>query len=104
MHARVSTYQFELDTIDDAISTFESGFEDEGLAAMQEAMILVDRSTGKALTITLWESADAAAASRDAANRARSQAADAVAGSIQSVEEFEVGSRQLRSTARSASV
>ncbi len=52
---------------------------------------LVDRSSGKAVGYTLWESADAMRASEEAANRVRSEAMDAAgAPPSPTVERYEV--------------
>jgi heme-degrading monooxygenase HmoA len=92
MHARVSTYEFTSDKIDEAVSRFRDAMGE--LDAMQEGVVLVDRSTGRAMTITYWESEQAAVESREAANRVRSDAAEAAAGSVASVEEFEVALKE----------
>jgi heme-degrading monooxygenase HmoA len=92
IHARVSTYEFTSDKIDEAVSRFRDAMGE--LDAMQEGVVLVDRSTGRAMTITYWESEQAAVESREAANRVRSDAAEAAAGSVASVEEFEVALKE----------
>jgi hypothetical protein len=88
MHARVSTYQFDPTKVDEAVTHFRDAMGE--LDAMHEGVVLVDRSTGKGMTITYWESPEAAAESRDTANRLRSGAAERAGGSVTSVEEFEV--------------
>ena len=92
MHARVSTYQFANDKIDEAVSAFEEAMNQ--IDAMQEGVVLVDRTSGKAMTITFWESEQAAIESREEANRVRSDAAGRGSGEITSVEEFEVALKQ----------
>jgi heme-degrading monooxygenase HmoA len=92
MHARVSTYELAPDKIDQAISTFRDAMGE--LDAMQEAVVLVDRSTGRAMTITYWENEQAAIDSREAADRVRSGATESASGSITSVEEFEVARKE----------
>jgi hypothetical protein len=89
MRARVSMYQFDPNRIDAAISRFESAMSDPDLTP-EEAVILVDRSSGKGITITYWENEEAAVASREAANRLRAGATESAGGTIESVEEFEV--------------
>ena len=88
MHARVSTYQFAPDAIDKASEQFDSAMNE--LDDMKGAVLLVDRTTGKGMTITYWESQETLASSRQAADRVRSAAAQAASGSIESVEEYEV--------------
>ena len=88
MHARVSTYQFPPDAIDKASEQFDSAMSE--LDDMKRAVLLVDRTTGKGMTITFWESEETLASSRQAADRVRSAATQAASGSIESVEEYEV--------------
>ena len=93
MNTRVSRYQFQPDRIENAMGDFESAISDSNLEPA-EAVILVDRSSGKTMTITFWENEEAVAASREAANRLRSRATESAGGSIESVEEFEVAFRR----------
>lgn len=88
MHARVSTYQFAPDAIDKASEQFDSAMNE--LDDMKRAVLLVDRTTGKGMTITFWENEETLASSRQAADRVRSAATQAARGSIESVEEYEV--------------
>jgi heme-degrading monooxygenase HmoA len=91
MHARVSTYRFDPSGADELVSAFESGIgaiEDE--EGMQGAYLLVDRTSGKAMTMTLWESEGALTASAAAADRIRSGATESARGTIESVESYEV--------------
>jgi hypothetical protein len=52
---------------------------------------MVDRETGKAMSITIWESEDALKASAAKADELRSQAASSGGGEIESVENYEIG-------------
>ena len=88
MHARVSTYQFEPGAIDNALDQFDSAMNE--LDDMKNAVLLVDRASGKGITITYWESEETLSSSRQTADRVRSAAAQAARGSITSVEEYEV--------------
>ncbi len=91
MHARVSTYSFDASRADELVSAFESGLgaiEDE--EGMEGAYLLVDRASGKALTMTLWASEEALTASAPSADNARSEATTRAGGSIDSVESYEV--------------
>ena len=82
MHARVSTIY---GTADQAQMGVEN-FRDQILPALKEmegckgAILLADRSTGKAVGITLWEDEQAMQASEEAANRLRREAAETVGG------------------------
>ncbi|MDP8957348.1 MAG: hypothetical protein M3N24_10405, partial [Actinomycetota bacterium] len=53
-------------------------------------LTLGDRSTGKSVSLTFWESEEAMGASEEAANRLREQAADETQEQIAGVERFEV--------------
>ena len=90
MHARVSTYQLPSANVDAAIEQFSNalGIVDE--PGLERADLLVDRTSGKALTITVWESEEALQASVEAANRIRSGAADASGVQIVDVSHFEI--------------
>jgi heme-degrading monooxygenase HmoA len=58
MHARVSTYQ--TDNSDRLIEGFESvSGELEQMDGFSHAYFMVDRGSGKALSVTIWESEDA---------------------------------------------
>ncbi len=89
MHARVSTYQFPPEGVDQASQQFE-GALNELDDTLQRAVLLVDRTTGKGMTITFWENEETLVSSRQNADRVRSAATEAAAGSIESVEEYEV--------------
>ena len=57
---------------------------------------LGDRTTGTTKLVTLWTSADALAASTEAANALRQEAAESAEGTIAAVEQFEVAIVELR--------
>jgi heme-degrading monooxygenase HmoA len=77
---------------------------DEGLRVLREQVFpgakemqgfkgmigLADRSTGRMMTVTLWDSEEAMKASEEGANQLRSAAADATTARIASVERLEV--------------
>jgi heme-degrading monooxygenase HmoA len=99
MHARVSTYSFDPSRADELVSGFEQGIgaiEDE--EGMEGAYLLVDRASGKAITMTLWASEDALTASAPSADQARSSAAGGAGASIDSVDGYEVALQRTRST------
>jgi heme-degrading monooxygenase HmoA len=60
------------------------------------AILLMDRETGKMMTITLWESEEAMRASEEKANQLRGDTAQTTSASIGNIERFEVPSIQLR--------
>lgn len=90
MFARVSTYQFAVDQADQGIQAFKA-VPLEQMSGVRSAYFLLDRASGKALTITLWESEEALTASEETANRLRNDAAGSAGGTVQSVERYEVG-------------
>lgn len=90
MWARVSTYQLPADNVDAAVERFNEGLGDVKEPGLERAELLVDRSSGKALTITVWDSEETLQASVEAANQIRSSAADAAGVSILDVSHFEL--------------
>jgi heme-degrading monooxygenase HmoA len=60
------------------------------MGGYQGVLSLGDRSTGKSITLTFWESEEAMRASEEAADKLRQQAADEVQEEIAGVERFEV--------------
>lgn len=89
MHARVSTYRGDANRL---IEGFE-GVRDP-LAAMDgfsHAYFMVDRESGKGMSITIWESEDALLASVAKADELRRQGADAGGSEIESVQHYEIG-------------
>jgi len=99
MHARVSTYQSPPEQLTDAIvdnmkaNILPRVFEMDG---NRGAIFLIDRETGKHLSITLWESAEAMRASEEKANQVRGDAAQTTSGNVRNVERFEVSVAELR--------
>jgi hypothetical protein len=97
MYARVSYYSGSPEQVDAMIGNWrdnvlpavqqqmkEAGVEDHG------AMVLVDRSSGKSISVSFWETEDDMRASEQLADRARGDAAHAVGGSVTGVERYEV--------------
>lgn len=93
MHARATTIQGESDRIDDLVGQVESQVlsilrDQDGFKGFT---LLVDRSSGKCVGLSYWETEDAMEASEQAVERAREQAAEASGGSGgPTVEVFEV--------------
>ena len=89
MYARVSTYSGDGDRLLD-------GFADltEPLAAIDgfsHAYFMVDRESGKGMSITIWETEEALNASVEKANELREQGAAAGGAEIESVQHYEIG-------------
>ena len=95
MHARVSTYDLAPDKLEEGIRGFREAAERiRQLDGLEEVIFLIDRENGRAVTVTLWDGADTMSSSRVAASRARSDAARAADGEVQSTCEYEVVLRE----------
>jgi len=91
MHARVSTYQGTRETIDGALAQVdEVGPVVRGMQGSRGLIYLVDRASGKSVSITLWESAEAMQASEEAADRLRRDTSDSAGETIVGVDRYEV--------------
>lgn len=92
MFARVTTLQSPPDSADQARTTIQQ----QVLPAVRQIkgfrglLSLADLASGKAMTITLWESEEAMRASEDAANTLRTTSAASAGGEIVSVDRLEV--------------
>jgi len=90
MFARVSTYS-AADT-GKLLEGFESVTQPlEQMDGFSHAYFLVDRASGKAMSLTVWESEEALSASVARADELRQQGAQTGSGSIESVEHYEIG-------------
>jgi heme-degrading monooxygenase HmoA len=92
MFARVATYQGPPELIDEGIRIGKKQILPQArqLDGFKGVYFLVERQSGKHLTITLWESEEAIRASEQAANRLCSEDAEAAGAMVQIVERFEV--------------
>jgi len=100
MIARLSTYDGPADRLADLVGGMEKNRDAlRGMDGFVGAYMLVDRSNGTALTVTLWESEAAEAASAAEAARWRRDAADAAAHGIADVHVYEVAV-QVKAPAR----
>ena len=91
MHARVTTISGSPDGIDAGISNFKSkalpGIREVG---GQGGILLVDRSSGNAMAITLWPDVEALQASEERANELRRQVTEEMSAGEPQVERYEV--------------
>ena len=93
MHARVTTVQMDPQKLDDAVSQLEqndvpSFKEIDGFKGMT---LVGDRSSGKAIATTYWESEEQMRASEEAVKDSRARAAETGGASEEpQVELFEV--------------
>jgi heme-degrading monooxygenase HmoA len=90
MWARVSSYQGSPEQVDRASANLPEDALRE-MSGFERAYLLIDRESGKALTVTLWESEEALRETEDRANQLRSQVADDLGTSgAPSIERYEV--------------
>jgi heme-degrading monooxygenase HmoA len=68
----------------DALTTFWA------IEGNRGAFLLVDRTSGRGVGVTLWESEQAMIDSREQADKLRQQVAEQARGKIESVNEYEV--------------
>jgi len=92
MHARVSTFSGDASGIDQVTAQARDVVLPAAreLAGFKGMVAMGDRTTGKVVAITFWESEQAMRDSEEAANRMRSDAARAGGEEIVGVERFEV--------------
>ncbi len=93
MFARVSMFQGDPRQLDQGINYIqESALPDiRPDERFEGAYHLVDYQSGKAISITLWESEEAMRATEEEANQLRAEIANAANATIESVETYEVG-------------
>ena len=90
MFARVSTYRGA--DADRLLEGFQSVTEPlEQMDGFSHAYFLVDRDSGKGMSITVWESEQALSASAAKADELRKRGSETGGGSIESVEQYEIG-------------
>ena len=88
MHARVSRYSGDADRL-------SAGFEAvtrelEQIDGFAQAFFLTDHESGRAISITLWDSREALDASAEAAHRMRTRATEPADATIDGVESYDV--------------
>ncbi len=92
MYARVTTIEGAPDKIDDATRHVQ----EQTLPQLQQMdgfkgfVALGDRQSGKVLGVAFWESEEALRATEEAVSSVRSGAAEASAGTVAGVEQYEV--------------
>lgn len=97
MFARVSTYQGTAEGVEQSLTrTTDVMQRAEALAGFKGMYYLVNRESGKAMSVTLWESEGDLLASVEAANQIRTEEAAADGSEILGVEHFEVAAAELR--------
>jgi heme-degrading monooxygenase HmoA len=96
MYARISTYQGPAGLSDDEVAEIVRRTQENVLPTVRQmtgyrgVLSLLDRGTGKALTMTMWDSKADMESSEEAANATRAQAADIAREQVVGVERYEV--------------
>jgi len=92
MYARVTVVQGSPDKVEQGIESFNGSVlpTAKGVDGYKAAFMLVDRTSGKGIGITLWESEDARRRGGEALEAPRAATIAALGGSVPPVEEFEV--------------
>ena len=96
MHARVSTYQGPPNLTQEQVEEMDRYDRENILPPVRQmdgfkgVIALLDRQSGKALSVTLWESEQAMRASEEDANRLRQESAEAASETVENVERYEV--------------
>jgi heme-degrading monooxygenase HmoA len=91
MFARVSAYEIASGRMDDAVTSFRAALEEiRELDGFSEGFFIVSDEDDQANAITLWTSRTAMEASRTAASRLRTEAAESVESAVVSACEYEV--------------
>jgi heme-degrading monooxygenase HmoA len=92
MFARVSTYQGSPQQIDEGLDHARQNIlpRVRAVDGFEGVYYLVDRQSGRALSITLWESEETMRASEEEANRLRGESAEAAGATVEGVERYEV--------------
>ena len=89
MFARVSTYRGDGDRLLQGFAEVTGPLE--AIDGFSRAYFMVDRESGKGMSITIWDSEEALNASAAKADELRSQGAQAGGAQIESVEHYEIG-------------
>jgi heme-degrading monooxygenase HmoA len=91
MHARVTTLRGRADELEEGIAQYRDLLPTfRAIPGNKGAFLLVGRDAERAIGVTLWESEQAAAESRERANELRERAVQEMRGQLESVDEFEV--------------
>ena len=91
MYARATTLQVSPEQVQEGVVHYQAGIASfRKSAGNRGAFLLVDRSSGKGIGVTLWESEEAMRASRQRADESGQRPAQESRGEIASVDEYEV--------------
>ena len=97
MYARVTVVQGSPDKVEQGIDSFNSAVLPavKAVDGYRGGLLLVDRTTGKGMGITLWESEDARRRGAEAVDEARAATIKAMGGTVPPVDEYEVVASDL---------
>ena len=90
MHARVTTLSGSPDNAEAGIANFRDNVVPYAKSDGKGAILLIDRESGKAVAVTLWEDEEAMRASEESANALRADAAQQMGAQQPTVERYEV--------------
>ncbi len=94
MHARVSTFQGPTDPeqVEEGLRYARQNILPQArqMDGFKGILGLLDRQSGKSLTVTLWESEQAMRTSEEEANRLRQESAEATSEMVEDVEHYEI--------------
>jgi heme-degrading monooxygenase HmoA len=92
MFARVSTYEGPVDKIDEGLEYAKTQVLPRArqMDGWRGILTLIDRTTGKEITVTLWDSEDALRASEEQAKTLRTDAAEHASQAVRQVDRYEV--------------
>jgi heme-degrading monooxygenase HmoA len=92
VYARVTTFEGTLEGFAWAKDVFEDQVKTRvrQMPGNQGVLLLIDQSTGRSLSITLWEDADSMTTSRREAERVRTDAAFFANATVSDVSEYDI--------------
>lgn len=97
MFARVTVVQGAPDKVDAGIDSFNSQVLPavKAVDGYKAGLLLVDRASGKAMGITLWESEEARRRGAEAVEQARAATIQTMGATVPPVDEYEVAAADL---------
>ncbi|HEX9887889.1 MAG TPA: hypothetical protein VGA69_00300 [Nitriliruptorales bacterium] len=97
MWARISTYEGAPEAIDPSTAYVRESIlpKVRGIPGYRGIYAVADRTSGRTMSITLWDSEEALRASEADADRLRNESTEQADGSVVSVERFEVTLSEL---------
>ena len=95
MHARVTTLSGPADNVDVGIKNFRTNVVPFTREEGKGAILLVNRDSGEAVSITLWEDEEAMRASDESASALRASVADQMGAAQPTVARYEVAVFEL---------